>query len=100
MATFTPPSRTTVPRVRADTPENDRTPSIYFTSNIPIGVNVWVDTNNVISETQPAVAEARTNSDGSVTPGVKKVYLGGRSHTINATEVADLTAAGYGASIT
>ena len=100
MASFTPPTRFTVPRVRADTPENDLTPNIYFKSDIPIGVNVWLDTANVISETQPPLAERRLNADGTYTPGVQKVWLGGRTHTINANEVAILTAAGYGASIT
>ena len=100
MPLFTPPSRFTVPRVRADTPDNDLTPNIYFKSDIPIGVNVWLDTANVISETQPPLAERRLNADGTYTPGVQKVWHGGRTHTITDAEAVLLAAAGYGANIT
>lgn len=96
---FTPPTRTFVPTVRADTPESDRKPMIFFTPSIPIGVNVWLYTNNTISETQPPLWEKRLNADGTTTPGVQKVWYGGHSHEITAAEKVTLTAAGYGANI-
>ena len=100
MPTFIPPSRFNVPRVRADTPDDQLTPSIYFTANIPIGANVWWWTDNTISETQPPLAEKRLNADGTYTQGVYKVWHGGHIHTITSDEAAMLTAAGYGANIT
>ena len=80
--------------------EADKRPAVYFKADIPKGVNVWLLTDNTISETQPTLYERRLNSDGTYTPGIQKVWLGGRTHTINANEVAILTAAGYGSSIT
>ena len=99
MPLFTPPSRFNVPRVRANTPDNERTPHIYFKADIPIGANVWLWTDNTISESQPPLAERRLNADGTYTPGVQKVWHGGRTHTITADEAVLLTAAGYGANI-
>ena len=84
MPAFTPPTRTYVPTVRADTPEADKRPMIYFSPSVPVGVNVWWSTANVISETQPATAEE-----------VRKVWHGGRTHTITEDEAVILRAAGY-----
>ena len=88
MPAFTPPNRTFVPRVRANMSEADQRPMIYFTADIPKGVNVWLSTANVISETQPALAAE-----------VKKVWLGGRTHTITEDEAVTLRAAGFTANI-
>ena len=57
---------------------------IYFSPSVPVGVNVWWSTANVISETQPATAEE-----------VRKVWHGGRTHTITEDEAVILRAAGY-----
>ncbi len=100
MPTFTPPSRTTVPRVLPKTPEKDAKPSSYMKSDIPVGANVWLYTDNTISEQQPPLWEPRTNQDGSITPGVKKVWYGGHINDITSSEAVTLTAAGYGAYIT
>ena len=84
MPLFTPPIRSYVPRVLPSTPEWQMSPSKFFATDIPIGVNVWWSTANEISETQPALA-----SD------VRKVWLGGRTHTITEDEAVMLRAAGY-----
>ena len=94
MPTFTPPSRVFVPVISPATPKHQQRPFAYFKASIPRGANVWVNTNNVISESQPPLWEAV----GS-TPGVKKVYYGGHSYEITADEAVQLTAAGYGANI-
>lgn len=100
MPRFTPPSTYTVPRVAADTPEADLKPSIYFLSDIPKGDNVWWYTDNTITTAQPALWEPRTNADGTITPGVKKVWYGGHTHDITDSEAVILTTAGFGAYIT
>ena len=94
MSTFTPPSRVFVPTISQTTPKSQQRPFAYFKASIPRGANVWVNTDNVISENQPALWQAV----GS-TPGVKKVYYGGHSYEITPDEVIALTAAGYGANI-
>lgn len=104
MATFNPPARTLVPVITDNTPEFQKRPFAYFTPSIPKGNNVWVDTNNKVSEQQPPLWVAQTfyNADGSIassSPGVKAVYYGGHSYTISASEVQILTNAGYGAYI-
>jgi len=104
MATFTPPSRVLVPTVTPNVPLYQQRPFAYFKPSIPRGTNVWIDTNNVVSEIQPPLWIAQTfyNSDGtvaSVTPGVKQVYYGGHSYEINDNEKEILTAAGYGDNI-
>lgn len=63
-------------------------PSKFFDADIPVGVNVWWSTANVISETQPAT-EAE----------VRKVWHGGRTHTITEDEAVMLRSAGYTANI-
>ena len=88
MPLFTPPTRTYVPRVLPSTPEWQQSPSKFFEADIPVGVNVWWSTANVISETQPAEAA-----------DVKKVWHGGRTHTITEDEAVILRAAGYTANI-
>ena len=104
MANFNPPARTLVPVITDNTPEFQKRPFAYFTPSIPKGNNVWVDTNNKVSEQQPPLWVAQTfhNADGSIassSPGVKAVYYGGHSYTISASEVQILTNAGYGAYI-
>lgn len=100
--TFTPPTgKTFVPRVNADTPEEQQKPAIYFKADIPVGVNVWWWTDNTISEQQPPLWEKRTNPDGSVTPGVYKVWYGGHGpYAISDGEYTMLSAQGYGANLT
>ena len=88
MPLFTPPVRTYNPRVNGDTPEWQMKPAIFFAASNGIGVNVWWSTANVISETQPATTEE-----------VKKVWHGGRTHTITEDEAVTLRAAGYTADI-
>ena len=84
MPLFTPPTRTYVPRILPTTPEWQQSPSKYFVADIPVGVNVWWSTANVISETQPDAAE-----------DVRKVWHGGRTHTITEDEAVMLRSAGY-----
>lgn len=55
---------------------------------IPRGRNVYLLTNGSYTESQPSDDEE-----------VAKVYLGGHDNEITASEVALLTAAGYGAYI-
>ena len=98
-ATFTPPSRVLIPVITAATPKHQQRPFGYFKPSIPRGANVWIYTNNTVSEQQPLVWLPRTNADGSITPGVKKVFYGGHSYRIDENEVAVLTAAGYAANI-
>ena len=99
---FTPPTRgQLVPRVNGDTPENQRKPAIYFKPEVLIGVNVWWYTNNTISEQQPPLWEPRTNADGSITPGVRKVWYGGHGpYPITDGEYQMLLGAGYSANLT
>lgn len=97
---FTPPSRVMVPVVTPNVPKEQQRPFAYFKPSIPRGINVWIDTNNLVSETQPPLWEARTVTDASgnilsVTPGVKQVYYGGRTYTITQSEKDVLVAAGY-----
>jgi hypothetical protein len=94
MPTFTPPSRTFVPVITPATPRYQRRPFGYFKASIPRGINVWINTNNVISENQPPVWQATDTM-----PGVKKVYYGGHSYEITTDEAVMLTAAGYGDNI-
>lgn len=63
-------------------------PAIFFSPSVGKGVNVWLDTANAISETQPARASQ-----------VKKVWLGGHIHTITEDEAVMLRSAGYTANI-
>jgi hypothetical protein len=92
VATFTPPYRTFVPRVLPSTPERQRLPSAYMKADIPRGVNVFIDLNDVVSESQPVWAN------------IKTVFYGGHSYDSNKGEITGgqldlLTAAGYGANI-
>lgn len=104
MPTFTPPSPVLVPTISPATPKYQQRPFGYFKPSIPRGSNVWVDTNNLISTNQPPLWNEQKIYDYqgnlvSTTPGVKKVYYGGRSYEITDTEAADLTAAGFGDNI-
>ena len=91
---FTPPSRVNVPVVTPATPKYQQRPFGYFKASIPRGANVWIYTNNTISENQPPLWEATATQ-----PGVKKVFYGGRSYEITENEKNILTDAGYGANI-
>jgi hypothetical protein len=91
---FTPPSRVNVPVVSPTTPKYQQRPFAYFKASIPRGTNVWIYTNNTISETQPPVWVATDTQ-----PGVKKVFYGGRSYEITQNEKQILTQAGYGDNI-
>lgn len=55
----------------------------------PRGRNVYLLTNGTVTENQP--------SDENL---IVRTYLGGHNNEVDATEVATLTAAGYGAYIT
>ncbi len=94
MPIFTPPSRVLVPVISPATPKHQQRPFGYFKASIPRGANVWIDTNNVISENQPPLWNATATM-----PGVKKVYYGGHSYTITTDEAVALAAAGYSANI-
>jgi len=94
MPTFTPPSRVMIPTISPATPKHQQRPFAYFKASIPRGANVWVSTDNVISESQPPLWTAT-----ATTPGVKKVYYGGHSYEITADEAVQLTADGYGDNI-
>ena len=94
MPVFTPPSPVLVPVISPATPKYQQRPFAYFKASIPRGANVWVNTNNVISESQPPLWTAT-----ATTPGVKKVYYGGHSYEITTDEAVELTAAGYGDNI-
>lgn len=96
---FRTPGRTMVPNVEPNKPLGPQSPWKFFAPEIPMGVNVWLYTDNTISEQQPPYWDAFTNSDGTVTPGVKKVWYGGHDNPVTADEVVTLTAAGYGSNI-
>ena len=104
--TFTPPthykngSNLFTPPIAGDTPDWQREPAIYLTSDTPIAINVWLWTDNTINETQPPLKDARTNPDGTITPGYKKVWGGGRTHDISDGEYEMLLGAGYSANLT
>lgn len=91
MATFTPPLRTKVPAVAADTPSWQRKPAQWIDTAalIPRGVNVFKLVDGSYTETQP--------TDYTL---IAVWYMGGHSYPISASEAAALTAAGYGANIT
>ena len=100
MPAFTPPSRVMVPVVTPNVPMWQQRPFAYFKPSIPRGINVWIDTNNVVSEIQPPLWDERKvkDADGniiSITPGVKKVYYGGRTYQITDHEKQILVEAGY-----
>ena len=98
--TFRTPGRTKVPLIEPNKPLDSQSPWKFFTPEIPMGVNVWWYTDNTISEAQPPFWDAFTNADGTVSPGVHKVYYGGHDNPITAAEVDMLTTAGYASNIT
>lgn len=106
MHTFSPPTHYSggpdlfTPMINGDTPNWQREPAIYLTSDTPIGINVWWWTDNTIQEVQPPLAVARVNPDGTITPGYKKLWGGGRTHQISDSEYAILLAAGYSLNLT
>lgn len=98
--TFTPPTRYFVPEIDASKPKENQSPMSFFKATVPIGVNVWLWTDNSIQEVQPPLQDARVNKDGSITPGYKKLWGGGRTHPISDSEYVVLLAAGYSANLT
>lgn len=91
---------TFTPRTLSTLTEAENKPMTYFTPDIPKAENIWWWTDGTISSSQPALWEKRINQDGSVTPGVKKVWYGGGTAIISASEATILIAAGYGDCIT
>ena len=90
MAVFTPPQRTTVPPVAADTPSWQMKPAIWNKSGlIPRSANVFKLNDGTYTETQPYDLST-----------VAVTYYGGHSYDVSAAEAAALTAAGYGAYLT
>lgn len=103
MAIFSPPTRDDVPTISYD-PGLD-----------PLGVKLMRHFNpgtrgrNVIKEsdiysTVDEIPQSRIDAavaaQNAINPDVRAYYHGGHSHSINATEEAELTAAGYGDQIT
>ena len=72
----------------------------FWSEGVEVGINVFLYTNNTVSNFQPPYWEPFTNADGTVFPGVKKVWYGGHKNLITDAEAVILTAAGYGADIT
>lgn len=91
MATFTPPYRSSVPAVAADTPSWQRKPAewIAAASLIPRGVNVFKLVDGTYTENQPTDYTQ-----------IAVWYMGGHSYDVTAAEVTALVAAGYGANVT
>lgn len=105
MPQFTPPSRIKTPVVTENVPKEQQRPFAYFKPSIDRYANVWINTFGVVSEIQPPLWEERRDYDRQgnlvrVTPGVKKVYYGGRTYDITDSEKNVLVNAGYAAYIT
>jgi len=99
--TFTPPTRTFAPTILPDDDEvGDQSPAMFFRPAIPVGVNVWLWTDNSVQEVQPPLQDARLNADGTITPGYKKVWYGGRTNIISDEDYQTLLTAGYGPYLT
>lgn len=99
--TFTPPTRTFAPTILPDGDDtDDQSPAMFFRPSIPVGVNVWLWTDNTVQEVQPPLTNARINADGTITPGYKKVWYGGRTNPISNEDYGILLAAGYAANLT
>lgn len=99
--TFTPPTRTFAPTILPDGDDtDDQSPAMFFRPSIPVGVNVWLWTDNTVQEVQPPLTNARINADGTITPGYKKVWYGGRTNPISDEDYGILLAAGYAANLT
>ena len=104
--TFTPPTHYQggpnlfTPMINGDTPDWQKEPAIFMTSHTPIAINVWWWTDNTIQETQPPLTDARTNPDGTITPGYKKMWRGSGVHQITDSEYDILLGAGYSLNLT
>ena len=104
--TFTPPTHYKngptlyVPEIDMTKDSGPQSPMKFFNPHVQIGINVWLWTDNSIQEVQPPLQDARLNADGTITPGYKKMWGGGRTHQISDSEYAMLLAAGYGANLT
>lgn len=99
--TFTPPTRTFAPTILPDGDDtDDQSPAMFFRPSIPVGVNVFLWTDNTVQEVQPPLADARVNKDGTITPGLKKMWAGGRTHQISDSDWQILLTAGYAANLT
>lgn len=92
--TFTPPTRTSVPAVAADTPSWQQKPAKWTAAAalIPRGVNVYKLLDGTYTEKQPT-------SNVAFTSGWEQVavfYQGGAANPVDLDEATALTAAGYG----
>ena len=99
MRTFTPPTRTFAPTILPSDSDDDQSPAMFFRPALPVGVNVFLWTDNTVQETQPPLADPRINLDGTISPGLRKMWAGGRTHIISDSEYQILLTAGYFASL-
>ena len=81
MATFTPPTAADVPAVFPEDRRN-QSPWRHFANGLR-GVNVWKLNDGTYTENEPDPED------------VALVYLGAHTYTVDASEAAALTAAGY-----
>lgn len=93
MPTFRPPTddwMTLAPPLKPDALIEERQAHVLFRhfDNEPRGRNVFLLTNGTYTENEP-----------NDTTTISKVYWGGSNNEVSASEVASLTAAGYGAYI-
>lgn len=79
---FRPPYRWYDPPVLPSTPLEQQSPAKYFKDLIPVGVNVYLTSAGVVTETQPSHWE-----------DVKFVWWGGRDNPVSSADAAFLTAA-------
>jgi len=105
LPTFTPPTDNIVPTVDLDERDRRRNPLgnalMRHFARGPRGRNVFLLTNNTVTEQQPANwVDANTGSTNAGEVNTLKTWYGGHSHPITDAEATILTAAGYGAYIT
>lgn len=94
MSIFRPPTDDFVPLALPPKPEDSQEARVAFNlfshyANDPRGRNVFKLTNGTFTENEP--------NDNTL---IAKVYFGGSDNVVTPQEVAELTAAGYGAYIT
>lgn len=99
MPTFIPPTENIVPALLAGMDESEKSPMKFWETGNPRGINVWWDTYDQISTTQPRYWQPYTDQNGNQYPGVKKFFRGGTKNKITEAEAVILRAAGYGAYI-
>ncbi len=85
MAQFTPPVRNNLPTVLAS--DQNAKPFSLFKPSIGRGVNVFIDVNNVVTESQP------------IWTNIKTAFYGGHTYDLTGEQYDLLIAAGYGANI-